>query len=34
MGWVNATKIRVFETEYDVYYLQMWVRDEALYLNV
>ena len=34
MGWVNTTKIRIFETEYDVWYLQMWVRNEALYLNV
>jgi len=34
MGWRNTAKIRIFETEYDVYYLQMWVRDEALYLNV
>jgi len=34
MGWGNATEIRIFEDEYDVYYLQMWVRDEALYLNV
>ena len=34
MGWVNPTKIRVFEAEYDVWYLQMWVRDERLYLNV
>jgi len=34
MGWGDTTKIRIFETEYDVWYLQMWVRDEALYLNV
>jgi hypothetical protein len=34
MGWVNTTKIRIFETEYDAWYLQMWVRSEALYLNV
>ena len=34
MGWVNTTKIRIFEAEYDVWYLQMWVRNEALYLNV
>ena len=34
MGWVNPTKIRVFETECDVSYLEMWVRDEALYLNI
>jgi len=33
-GWVNTTKIRIFETKYDVWYLQMWVRDEALYLNM
>jgi len=34
MGWVNTTKIRIFETKYDAWYLQMWVRNEALYLNV
>ena len=34
MGWVNTTKIRIFQAEYDVWYLQMWVRNEALYLNV
>jgi len=34
MGWVNTTKIRIFETEYDAWYLQMWVRNESLYLNV
>jgi hypothetical protein len=34
MGWVNPTKIRIFEAEYDVWYLQMWVRNEALYLNI
>jgi len=34
MGWVNTTKIRIFEAEYDAWYLQMWVRNEALYLNV
>jgi len=34
MGWENAAEIRIFEAEYDVHYLQMWVRDEALYLNV
>ena len=34
MGWVNTTKIRIYESEYDVWYLQMWVRNEALYLNV
>jgi hypothetical protein len=34
MGWVNTTKIRIFETEYDAGYLQMWIRNEALYLNV
>ena len=34
MGWVNTTKIRIFETEYDVSYLEMWVRSEALYLNI
>jgi hypothetical protein len=34
MGWVNTTKIRIFETEYDIGYLQMWVQNEALYFNV
>ena len=34
MGWVNTTKIRTFQAEYDVWYLEMWVREEALYLNV
>jgi hypothetical protein len=34
MGWVNTTKIRIFEAEYDVWYLQMWVRNKDLYLNV
>ena len=34
MGWVNTTKIRIFEDEYDVWHLQMWVRNEDLYLNV
>jgi len=34
MGYLNSTRIRVFGTEYDVWYLEMWVRDEALYLNI
>lgn len=34
MGWGDTTKIRIYEAEYDAWYLQMWVRDEALYLNV
>jgi len=34
MGWVDPTRITVFGTEYDVCYLEMWVIDEALYLNV
>jgi hypothetical protein len=34
VGWVNTAKIRMFEDEYNVWYLQMWVRDEVLYLNV
>ena len=34
MGWANSTRISVYGTEYDVWYLEMWVRDEALYLNI
>lgn len=36
MGWGrdNTTKIRIFGTEYDVWYLEMWVREEALHLNI
>jgi hypothetical protein len=34
MGWVNPTSIKLFGTEYDVWYLEMWVREEALYLNI
>ena len=34
VGWVNTTKIRIFEDEYNVWYLQMWGRNEDLYLNV
>jgi len=34
MGWVDPTMIRMFEAEYDVWHLEMWVGDEALYLNV
>jgi hypothetical protein len=34
MGWVDPTRIRLFEAEYDVWYIEMWVRDEVLYLNL